>query len=103
MIGAKERKAIRRIDQRKKAKKKHDQAQKVEDKEMASHEYADFDQAVKQSCRRDKKGWLENKCKEAHVAMDRNDSVPCTELLHTYQEPGGAPLLQSKIRMASCF
>ncbi|RXN21044.1 endogenous retrovirus group K member 11 Pol [Labeo rohita] len=32
--------------------------------------------ALKQSCRRDKKDWLEKKCKEAQVTVDRNDT--CT-------------------------
>lgn len=60
------------IDLTKKAKKKRDQAQEVEDKKMASRAYADLDRAVKRSCRRDKKDWLEKKCKEAQVATDRS-------------------------------
>ncbi|XP_016333487.1 uncharacterized protein LOC107681684 [Sinocyclocheilus anshuiensis] len=85
------------IDLRKKAKKKRDQAQEVEDKETASRTYADLDRAMKQSCRRDKKDWLEKKCKEAQVAADRNDTR--TLSLKTYQEPGVVPLFQLKTRM----
>ncbi|XP_016427672.1 craniofacial development protein 2-like [Sinocyclocheilus rhinocerous] len=62
------------VPKKKKAKKKQDQAQEVEDKETASRAYADLDRAVKQTCRRDKKDWLEKKCKEAQMAADRNDT-----------------------------
>ncbi len=64
------------VDLTKKAKKKWDQAQEAEDNKKASRAYADLDRAVKQSSRRDKKDWLEKKCKEAQVAADRNDT--CT-------------------------
>uniref|UniRef100_A0A914URD9 Reverse transcriptase domain-containing protein n=1 Tax=Plectus sambesii TaxID=2011161 RepID=A0A914URD9_9BILA len=62
------------IDQRRKAKQKRDQAKNPDDVETTALAYANLDRAVKRSCRRDKKDWLEKKCREAQEAADRKDT-----------------------------
>ena len=62
------------IDERKTAKQQRDQAKSVTDYDVASARYQSLDKQVKNSCRSDKKAWLEQKGTEAQDAADRNDS-----------------------------
>ncbi|KAE9547262.1 hypothetical protein FO519_009526 [Halicephalobus sp. NKZ332] len=62
------------IDKRKETKKLRDQASSPESRTSEDNNYRTLDRLVKKSCQEDKKAWIEEKCNEAQIAADRNDS-----------------------------
>ena len=62
------------IDARKDIKKRRDQTMVHQDRRILSEEYSRLHRSVKKSCKKDKKTWIEDKCKEAQDAINRGDT-----------------------------
>ena len=69
------------IAEREKVKLSRDQA--VSDNMTATlgKKYNDLNKAVKDSCKRDKKQWIETKCQEAEYATAKNDARSLYKIL----------------------
>ena len=62
------------IDKRKDVKRQRDQANEEENQRTAEERYRVADRQVKNSCKKDKRNWIEGKIGEAQEAANRNDT-----------------------------
>ena len=82
------------IDERKSIKIKREQAQNIQDEQEADLVYRELDKAVKKSCKKDKKRWIEDKGQEAQQAADRNDTRTMYRIV---RELTGSPSCNARV------
>ena len=75
------------IDKRRDIKQKRDSAKTTPERQEMEMEYSRLHKSVKMCCKRDKTLWMEDKCREAQDASDKNDT---RKLYRISRELGGA-------------